>query len=254
MSVVRARSKAWALLAALATAPAAAPQGHDASTGEAGLASPIGAGATPAEPWIVTLLPRQKKPATRFDVVALDGQRVLRVRADGSYGNLVHEIAAATPTRTLRWSWRIDIAPDADLRTKEGDDTAMKVCALYDWPRDRLSVGERMKLAAASALAGKPLPAATLCWVADARLPEGTLLPNAFTARLRMIVVQQLSAGALARWSEHQRDLHADFRRAFADEWHDGDAMPPLRAVLIGADADNTASQALGYLRSIELR
>jgi hypothetical protein len=220
------------------------------------LASPIGAGETPVAPWSVALLPRQKPPATRFDVVEVEGRRVLRVRAERSYGNLVHavppEMAGA---RTLRWSWRVDTAPDADLRTKEGDDVALKVCALYDWPRDRLPLGERAKLAAASVVTGTALPTATLCYVADARLAEGTWLSNAYTSRIRMRVVQQVAAGAATRpWTEYQRDLHADFRRAFADEWRDGDVVPSLRAVLIGADGDNTATESLAYLRSIDLR
>jgi hypothetical protein len=217
--------------------------------------SPIGAGERPPEPWSIALLPRQTKPETRFDVIDLDGQRVLRVRAERSYANIVHPVPPAlAAAQTLRWSSRIDTAPDGDLHTRQGDDTALKVCALYDWPRDRLSLGERAKLAAGSALAGQALPTATVCWVADMRLAEGTWLPNAFTGRIRMLVVQQLTAGTAPRWADHRRDLHADFRRAFADEWRDGDVVPPLRAVLIGADTDNTASESLAYVRSIELR
>jgi hypothetical protein len=245
--------RAQAQVATPTTAPGAAAV--EAPSRAGWFVSPIGSGQRPADPWTLALLPRQTKPETRFDVVALDGERVLRVRADDSYGNLVHGVPVArTDARTLHWSWRVDIAPDVDLRTKEGDDVALKVCALYDWPRDHLPLGERAKLAAASAVTGTRLPSATLCWVADTRLPEGTWLPNAYTARLRMLVVQQFAPGAVPRWSEHRRDLHADFRRAFADEWRDGDAMPPLLAVLIGADADNTRSQALGYVRSIDLR
>jgi Protein of unknown function (DUF3047) len=218
------------------------------------LASPIGSDAQPAAPWRVALLPRQKQPATRFDVVDLDGQRVLRVRAERAYGNLLHEMVARDASlRTLRWSWRVDAAPRGDLRTKQGDDVALKVCALFDWPLERLSLADRTRLATARLLSGEALPTAVVCWVVDTSLPTGTWLDNAYTSRLRMLVVQGRDA-PLHTWQDHERDLHADFRRAFADEWRDGDAMPALRAVLIGADTDNTASESLAYLRSIELR
>ncbi len=215
---------------------------------------PVGAGSEPAAPWRVALLPRQKPPATRFDVVELDGARVLRVTSPRSYGNLVHAFEPPMPSpRSLRWSWRVDRAPAGDLRTKEGDDVALKVCALFDWPRERLPFGERVKIATASALAGEALPTATICWVADERLPAGTWLPNAYTARIRMLVVRGRDAPP-RRWSEHERDPRADFREAFADEWRDGDEMPALRAVLVGGDTDNTAAEGLGYLRTIDLR
>lgn len=261
--VVPARPAALACAAALAlTLPASAVRAQgtaaavDSPPPPSVFVSPIGAGERPAEPWSIALLPRQKKPETRFDVVDLDGQRVLRVRAERSYANLVHAVPPGlAAAQMLRWSARVDTAPDGDLHTRKGDDTALKVCALYDWPRERLSFGERAKLAAGSALAGHALPTATVCYVVDARLAEGTWLPNAFTDRIRMLVVQQFAAGAeRPSWVEHRRDLHADFRRAFADEWRDGDVVPPLRAVLIGADTDNTASESLAYLRSIELR
>lgn len=215
------------------------------------LASPIAGDAEPAPPWRVTLLPRQKRPVTRFDVVTLDGARVLRLRADRSYGTLVQAFDPARSAAShLRWAWRVDEAPAADLRTREGDDVAIKVCALYDWPRSRLSIGERAKLATASALTGETLPTATVCYVWDAGLRRETLLANAYTARVRMIAA---GGGELGRWHDVDRDLGADFRRAFADEWREGDALPPLLAIVVGADTDNTLGKGLAYLRAIEL-
>ena len=40
-------------------------------------------------PWREAGLPRQTLPLTRFDRVDIDGRPVLRIRSDGSYGNLV---------------------------------------------------------------------------------------------------------------------------------------------------------------------
>jgi len=100
-------------------------------------------------PWRFTTLPN--KAPTKFEITELDGQKVLKVDADKSYGNLVH------PTRvqlnaeaTLAWRWKVEaFVEGADLRTKGGDDGAAKVCVFFDFPADRLSVGERTKLALA---------------------------------------------------------------------------------------------------------
>ena len=45
------------------------------------LVQPAGSGDAPAAPWHVVGLPQQTKPFTRFNVVTLDGQRVLKVEA-----------------------------------------------------------------------------------------------------------------------------------------------------------------------------
>ena len=60
------------------------------------------------------------------------------------------------------------------------------------------------------------------------------------------------AAGAqrLGQWTAHARDLAADFRLAFG---HEGASLPPLEAVLVGADADNTGSYSLGYVEGVTL-
>ena len=202
-----------------------------------------GAGSEPAPPWRFAGLPKQTLPKTDFSVVEVDGTRVLKVESAGSYGNLVHPVSS--PARTLSWRWRLDRALDrADLRSKEGDDAALKVCALFDLDLDALSYWDRATLRLARGLSGEALPAATLCYVWDSALPAGTVLPNAYTGRMRWIVLRGTGA-ASGRWAAERRDLLVDFRRAFGDE---ADAMPALVGIVVGADADNTGGRALGFV------
>ena len=63
----------------------------------------------------------------------------------------------------LRWDWRLERGLErSDLNSKEGDDTPVKVCALFDMPLDGLALGERTRLRVARASTGEHLPAATL--------------------------------------------------------------------------------------------
>jgi hypothetical protein len=206
-------------------------------------------GAPPA-PWRVVGLPGRKKPLTEFDVVQLGADRVLRVRADRSYGNLTHNLPATNNAYTLRWRWRLDqpIA-GADLRIKSGDDTPLKVCALFDLPLDKLGFVERNILRLARSASGEYLPGATLCYVWDQKLPVGTQLPNAFTRRMRYLVLNAAST-PLQQWASHTRDLRADFLRSFGDE---SSTVPPLLAIVVGADADNTAESSLAYVGDVSL-
>ena len=208
-------------------------------------------GEAPA-PWRVVALPRANKPLTRFDITPIDGQRVLRVQTDRSYANLVHELPHLVPApgTQLRWRWRLDQPLlDTDLRRREGDDSALKVCLLFDMPLERLGLLERNLLRAARSLSVENLPSATLCYVWDHTLAPGTLLHNAFSHRLRMIVVDS-GEQQLGQWVTHTRDLAADFQRAFGEE---SATLPPLQALLVGADADNTGGQSLGYVGDVTL-
>ena len=189
----------------------------------------------------------------------LDGRNVLRLRTDQSYGTLTHALVAAPITSAsagaapglLRWQWRLDQPlAQSDLRRKEGDDAALKVCAMFDLPLDKLGLGERTLLRIARTVSGENLPTATLCYVWDTALPVGTLLPNAYTPRVRYVVLD--SGGQnLGRWVTHQRDLGADFLKSFGNET---DTVPPLLAIAVGADADNTGGSSLGYLGDIALQ
>jgi hypothetical protein len=210
----------------------------------ADLVSPVGPGAEPPPPWRVVGLPQQAKALTRFSLVVLDGQRVLRVEADNAYGNLVHPLQG-TRAGILAWRWRVDRpAAGADLRLKSGDDVALKVCAFFDMPIARVPFVERQLLRFASARAGYELPTATLCYVWDNLLAPGTLLDNAYTRRVRYIA----AGGHPGQWSDQAYDLAADFRRAFGDETPE---LPPLTAVVVGADTDNTGSHSVGYVSDL---
>ncbi|MDP1566148.1 MAG: DUF3047 domain-containing protein, partial [Polaromonas sp.] len=80
-------------------------------------------GVEPPTPWRVVGVPGGKIPLTRYALVELDGRKVLRVEADKSYGNLVHDLPAAVPEAgsQLRWRWRLDEAlRGGDLRRREG--------------------------------------------------------------------------------------------------------------------------------------
>ncbi len=211
------------------------------------------AGAPPA-PWRVVGLPGQNpqaKPFTEFSVVEIDGRKALRVDAKLSFGNLVHPVKWTAPAATLSWQWRVDEAlPNADLRVRQGDDTALKVCVSFDLPMEQVPFVERQLLRAGQSKTSEPLATANVCYVWDANLPVGTTLDNAFSRRTRYIVLQSGSAN-LKQWKTEKRDVTADFKKVFADE-NDG-KVAAVTAVGIGADSDNTKGHSVGYVANIVL-
>jgi hypothetical protein len=72
---------------------------------------------------------------------------------------------------------------------------------LFDLPPGRLSVGERMQMAAARLLHGADLPAAALCYVWGTAQAVGESGWNPYTDRVRMFVVDSGSAHS-GQWRE----------------------------------------------------
>jgi hypothetical protein len=204
------------------------------------------AGPVPA-PWRVVTLPRLQKH-TRYDIVVLDGAPVLRASADGSYANLLHPLSGERAQR-LAWRWRVEQPIEqADLTRKDGDDVPARVCVLFDLPLERLRFADRLKVEFGRMLFDPSLPAASICYVWDRQLAPGTWLANAYTGRVQMLVLRRGGYGA---WADESRDLAADFARAFPYEARGG--LPPLAAVGISADGDNTGGRSLAYFGDLRL-
>ena len=172
-------------------------------------------------------------------LAALDaGVTGLRVLSDHSASSLavVQRVdPAATPL--LRWRWRVSNSVAAsDLRRKAGDDYAGRVYVLFDLPPERLRVADRLKIAAARLLHGADLPAAALCYVWGTAQAAGESGWNAYTDRLRMLVVDS-GNGHAGQWREVVRDVAADFRAAF------GEPVPAISGVAVAADTDNSGER-----------
>lgn len=234
------RHAAASLLGALSAA--AATPVH----AQAGNITPFSQGTPDAAfpaPWKLVTLPKIPRH-TVYRIELDEGRPVLRARADASYGTLVHPLRAdpaATPV--LAWRWRVDETPArADLRSKAGDDLAAKVCVFFDLPLERLGAADRVKIRLGRSLFDPELPAATLCYVWDRTAVPGTLLANAYTDRVRYIVLRSESAGDLGRWTSERRRLDRDFAQAFGREAEGG--VPAISGVALATDSDNTGGTA----------
>jgi hypothetical protein len=185
---------------------------------------------------------------TAYSLAQVDGRVVLKANADASVSALVHRLRA-DPARTpwLAWTWRTEgTLSRADMLSKAGDDYAARVYVLFDYDESRLGLLDRAKIAAARLIYGDPIPVAALCYVWDNRQPEGFSAWSAYTDRLRVIVAE--SGGTrVGQWVSEAHDVAEDFRRAF------GEPAPPISAVIVAVDTDNTGERALSYFGDLAL-
>lgn len=226
------RCTRWALALALSCAPPVT----NAAVDWVGR-FPVGASGLP-EPWRIQQLDERIAP-TRYSLKRWDGVAAIEAIADRSMALLGRPLdidLEATPH--LCWLWRVD-APlaTADMRTKAGDDYAARVYVSFKVAPEALGFGTRAKLALARSIYGDQVPDAALNYVWDNRQPVGTIMPNAYTDRTRMIVLRS-GAGDAGGWVVERRDVAEDFKRAFG-------ALPAqLSGIALASDTDNTGERA----------
>ncbi len=196
--------------------------------------------------WTLSTL-RDTKPAL-FRLVIDDGQVIVRADADGAASSLARAVTWDTDIySTLKWRWRVDrVVEKSDISRKEGDDFAARLYVLFDYPQDRLSILERTKLRLIRWWYGDHIPAAAICYVwANQELP-GTSVWNAYTSRVRMIVLRNHS-NEVGRWIEEQRIPADDFRAAF------GEPAPQISGLVLATDTDQTGESVTAWFGDISL-
>jgi hypothetical protein len=202
--------------------------------------------------WQVVTLPQQRSAVTRYSAEMADGRPAVRLDAQSSYGNLVQKLpAGGTAPQRIRWSWRVEQAsPAITLRHKATDDSPARVCLSFDWPEERVPFVERSLLRLARWRSGQALPGATLCWAwGGAQDTPGSVIDSPYTRRVRVIVLRSGVGG----WHDEQRDVGADLRRAFGDEWPADLPLPQPSALIVAADADNTNSRSTAWIADLRL-
>jgi hypothetical protein len=117
-------------------------------------------------------------------------------------------------------------------------------------PIEKVPYADRAKLKVAQFLSHDHLPTATICYVWAHIEPVGTDFDNPFTRRVHYIVLNS-GETQLKTWQSHQRNISADFLKAYGDE---SKTVPMVTAISVGADSDNTQASSLGYVSDITLK
>jgi len=194
-------------------------------------------------------VPLPGKRATHYVQVRKEGRPVVHARADGS-ASMWRRKVQVPPDQLgeVRWVWRADgLIEGASVSDLDREDAVARVIFAFDGDRSRLSPRNRAMFDLAQALTGEAPPYATLMYVWETAAPEGSVIVNPRTDRIRKIVLDS-GAQHLRTWREHRRNLAEDFKRAF------GEDPGVLVGIAVMTDADNTRSRAEAWYGPIELK
>lgn len=190
------------------------------------------------------------KTPTRYQSDTLAGVPCIRATADGSWSFWVAQVPPPfAGASTLSWRWWIPAGiAEADPSAIGKDDAPARVLVSFKGDRSTLDAAERATMSLARALGGLELPYAAIQYIWDARIAPESVLPNANTSRIKKIVVQRGPEG-LQGWQGFQRDVRADFRRAFP-----GEEPGEIEGVGLMTDTDSLGGKAEACYADLELR
>jgi hypothetical protein len=190
------------------------------------------------------------RSGNRYAVVQADSLSVLQIESRQSASSLLFRMPQPVRATRLSWRWRTDGWPDnrAPFGEKAGDDFSLRLYLMFDYPLGKVPFAQRLGLRLARALHGDLVPAATLCYVADPRVAADTVQASPYTARVQVMVLR--SSEAPGAWWSEQRDLLADFQRAFGAEY--GPGMPPIAAVALAADTDQGGGAVRAWFSDLQ--
>lgn len=196
--------------------------------------------------WRIWQLPGKK--TTRFSYAVKDGRAAIAAQAVSSASMLRKAVRKeANALGKLKFSWKVPaLIAKADMTQRETEDSPVRVVLAFEGDRSKFSTKNAMLSELSRALTGEEMPYATLMYVWGNQPEVGSVLINPRTDRIRKMVVESGSQN-LNQWMEYERDIRADYKKAFGEE------PGALIGVGIMTDTDNTESSANAWYGPLQL-
>lgn len=163
--------------------------------------------------------------ATEFSQVTVEGVSAIRAVGHNSASGLYRTVDLGLADHpVLHWQWRVErLQASADLRDRDAEDFAAAIFLIFGDP----GTADSRSLA--------------YVWTNDRLAPETVVPSPRHPEQVRSIVVES-GTRQLGQWLQEERDIEADFRRAFGRE-----APAQVQAVALFTDNDQTGEPVEAY-------
>ncbi len=213
-------------------------------------------------PGVIFALPNDPKDAAWYPVVIrfktpttytraeVEGVPCTLGEANGSWSLHVANVPLHFATATkLSWRWHIPaLVAGADNQVAGLDDAAARMVVAFKGDREKLDAADRATMSLARALGGHLLPYAAIQYIWEQKAAPELVIPNANLSRIKKIVVRSGSNG-LATWQSFERDVRADFRKAFP-----GEEPGEIESIGLMTDTDSLGGMTRACYADVTLR
>jgi hypothetical protein len=196
--------------------------------------------------WESVALPGKLRTAFRLDK---RDQRPAVLADAASSASMLRQRVNIAPEQLgrLRFDWQVEnLMATADMSVRGQGDSPVRLILAFDGDRRKFSAQNAMLSELTLALTGEEMPYATLMYVWSNRHPVDSVIVNPRTDRVRKWVVES-GPQRLQQWLHYQRDIRADYEKAF------GEPPGALIALAIMTDSDNTQSKVRAWYGDIRL-
>ncbi len=165
---------------------------------------------------------------TLYTVIRDGDLTCIKAVSAGTASGLVYKIDYSLEEYPfLSWEWKVEhVLKNGDERSKKTDDYAARVYVVFPsiffWKTRALN------------------------YIWANKIPQGSTIPNSYTANAMMIAVESGSEKT-GRWLTETRNVYEDYRKSFGEE------PPRAGAIAIMTDTDNTGEQATAYYGPVRL-
>jgi hypothetical protein len=183
---------------------------------------------------------------TAYALVKDNDTVVVKAVAESSASGLVREIKINPKEYPIvEWRWKVsNILNKGDVHRKEGDDYPARIYTTFEYDASKLSFFEKAKYEMFRLVNGEYPPLAAINYIWESKAPIGTMVPNPYTNRVMMFVVES-GEEKLNQWMSEKRNVYEDYKKAFGQE------PPMISGVAIMTDTDNTGESAVAYYGDI---
>jgi len=183
---------------------------------------------------------------TTYNLVKDNDTVVVKAVSAASASGLIRETKINPKEYPIvQWRWKIEnILKKGDVRKKEGDDYPARIYITFQYDPSKLSFFEKKKYQAIKLLYGEYPPLAAINYIWESTAPVGTMVPNPYTDRVMMFVVES-GPSKLNQWVNEEINIFEDYKKAFGQE------PPMISGIAIMTDTDNTGESATAYYGDI---
>ncbi|MFQ5992048.1 MAG: DUF3047 domain-containing protein [Nitrospiraceae bacterium] len=212
---------------------------------EVGKFSTVKAGGEFPEGWKPLTFKKIKRHTT-YAVVEDADSLVVKAVSDASSSGLIREIQI-NPREypVVKWRWKVaNVLEKGDVSRKAGDDYPARIYVTFAYDSSRVGFFEMAKFETFRLFYGQYPPIGAINYIWESKAPKGTVVPNPFTDRVQMVVVETGTKN-LNVWVSEERNIYEDYKAIFKEE------PPMISGVAIMTDTDNTGEAATAYFGDI---
>lgn len=183
---------------------------------------------------------------THYALVKNADQVVVKAVSHQSSSGLTREITIDPQEYPIvQWSWKVEnIIKKGDVTQKSGDDYPARLYITFEYDSSKVGFFEKAKYETAKFIYGQYPPIGAINYIWESKSPIGTMVPNPYTDRVNMIVIES-GETRLNEWITEERNVYEDYMKAF------GGNPPKISGVAIMTDTDNTKESAVAYFGDI---